>query len=292
MANANPKSFHGNLQWKFVATYYAIACGFSWMIWAPLVLGQQGLGWLAITIPPPLIICPGTLGPLLACYLTHRLQTGNWRAIRFFPRHRLRLLWLLLGPVLVLFCFFVVFPALLSKGTPNSWHWHPIVLAGILLPMFNYNLLGGPLFEEFGWRGYLQSRLQEAVSPWIASICVGVMWAAWHWPLFLVHGWSSSAPPVFLLILVGLSMVMALGFNASEESVVVAILMHSAFNASPRFVDGYLGNVATRQRPSPELLIATSFLLVGALLAAVTHGRLKSERMEEGNYGLKLPHSS
>jgi membrane protease YdiL (CAAX protease family) len=29
------------------------------------------------------------------------------------------------------------------------------------LPMFNYNLLGGPLFEEFGWRGFLQAHLQK-----------------------------------------------------------------------------------------------------------------------------------
>lgn len=92
---------------------------------------------------------------------------------------------------------------------------------------------------------------------------------------------------MFLLVLVGLSMVMALGFNASEESVVVAVLMHSAFNASPRFVDGYLHNVATRERPSPELLIATSFLIVGTLLAAVTHGRLRRERVDEGNYAME-----
>lgn len=150
MADSKPTSFRGNVQWKFLASYYGIACGFSWIVWAPLVLGQQGLGRLPIALPPPLIICPGTLGPLLACYFTHHLQTGNWRAVRFFPRHKLRLLWLLLGPMLVLFCFFVVFPALLSKGIPSSWHWHPIVLAGILLPMLNYNLLGGPLLYMDG----------------------------------------------------------------------------------------------------------------------------------------------
>jgi membrane protease YdiL (CAAX protease family) len=265
-----------SLQWKFIAVYYAIACGFSWVVWAPLVLGRQGLGWLPIAPPFPLIICAGTLGPLVACYLTHRLQTGNWRAIRFFPPRRLRLLWLILGPLLVLFCFFIVFPALLTKGGPRSWRWHPMVLVGIPVPMFNYNLFGGPLFEEFGWRGFLQPRLQTAIPPWISSICVGVMWATWHAPLFLVHGWSSSTPQAFLLIVVGLAMVMALGFNASGESVVVALLMHSAFNASPRFIEPYLGNVATRERPSPELLIAASFLLMGAVLAVLTRGRLSA----------------
>lgn len=32
--------------------------------------------------------------------------------------------------------------------------------------MFNYNLLGGPLFEEPGWRGFLQPRLEEIMHPW------------------------------------------------------------------------------------------------------------------------------
>lgn len=140
----------GSTQGKYIAIYYAIACGIAWILWAPLVLGQNGLRLLGISPPVPVMICLGTIGPLIACYLTHRLQTGNWRAVRFLPRDALRLLWLTIAPLLILFCFFVVFPALISKGGPQAWHWHPGVLSGIFVPMFNYNLLGGPLFEEFG----------------------------------------------------------------------------------------------------------------------------------------------
>src|ERR1039457_4214755 len=70
-------------KWRQIAIYYAIACGVSWTIWAPLVLGRDGLDLLHIAPPPPVIISTGTLGPLLACYLTHRLGTGNWRAVQF-----------------------------------------------------------------------------------------------------------------------------------------------------------------------------------------------------------------
>jgi hypothetical protein len=55
---------------------------------------------------------------------------------------------MLLGPLLVLLCTFVVFPAFISTGNPAQWRWHPSVLAGLWFPMFNYNLLGCPLFEN------------------------------------------------------------------------------------------------------------------------------------------------
>jgi len=265
-------------KWRQIAIYYGIACGVSWTIWAPLVLGRDGLDLLHIAPPPPVIISTGTLGPLLACYLTHRLGTGNWRAVQFLPRHRFRGLWLLLAPMLILLCFFVVFPALISKGPPSAWRWHLSVLGGILVPMFNYNLLGGPLFEEFGWRGFLQSRLQDVLPPWIAAICVGVMWAAWHLPLFLVQGWSSASPVAYPVILMGLSMVMAFGFNASEEAIGAAILMHSAFNSSPRFIGAYLYGGSMREHPTAVWLIAASFLLAGIMLVIITRGRLAASQ--------------
>jgi membrane protease YdiL (CAAX protease family) len=259
---------------RFIAFFYATACGVSWLVWLPLVLGRDGVRVLTITPSLPVSIGLGTLGPLLACYLTHRLQTGNWRAVLLLPAEKLRLAWLFLGPALVAFCWFVVFPCLASKGSPMSWRWHPGALSAVLGAMFGLNLLAGPLFEEFGWRGFLQSRLQELFAPWFAAVCVGLMWAAWHLPLFFVSGWTSASPLVFLLIMTGLSVVMALGFNASGRLVPVAILMHSAFNASPRALGDYLQGVALRDYPSGDWLIAASFLLSGAVAVLLTRGEL------------------
>lgn len=103
--------------------------------------------------------CIGTLGPLLGCFIAYRLQTGSWRAVRLWPRQKWRLVWLVGGPLLVWICFFGFFPAFVLSGDPHRWQVHIAALSGILIPMFNYNLFGGPLFEEFGWRGYLQTNL-------------------------------------------------------------------------------------------------------------------------------------
>ena len=180
---------------KAIALYYAIACGFAWFAWLPLVLGPDGLKLHTHPISLPISACIGTLGPFLGCYIAHRVQTGNWRAVRLLPPPGRKTLWLIAGPLLVLFVWFAVFPAIISKGSPESWHWHFAALAGLWPSMFDYNLLGGPLFEEFGWRGFLQPRLQQLLPPWAATIAVGILWAAWHLPLFLVP-WTSASPLV------------------------------------------------------------------------------------------------
>ena len=264
----------GRQLWKSVLLYYAIACGWAWLAWTPVVLGSNGMKLIHIRASLPVFTCIATLGPFLACFITHRFESGNWRAVRLWPRRPLQWLWLLIGPLLVFLSFFVIFPAFISKGSPAGWHWHPGVLTALWFPMFNYNLLGGPLFEEFGWRGFLQARLQQAMPPWIAAVCVGVMWAAWHAPLFLAT-WSSASPLIYMLIVVGLSTLIAYSFNASGCAVVVAILMHSAFNASSRFVGPFLGNTPTREHPSAELLIAFAFSTLAAAIVVLTRGRLR-----------------
>ena len=254
--------------WRLAFLYYAIACGWAWLAWSPVVLGSGGLKIVNISAPLPVFSSIATLGPFLGCFIAHRLETGNWRAVRLFPRSPLRWLWLVIGPLLVLVSFFLIFPAFISEGSPAQWHWHPAVLIGLWIPMFNYNLLGGPLFEEFGWRGFLQVHLQRSMPPWLAALCVGIMWALWHAPLFVAH-WSSASPVTYILIVVGLSVLMAFAFNASGGAVVVAILMHSAFNASSRFIPPFLDGTLTRERPSPEILIALSFWTL-ALLAVIS----------------------
>jgi hypothetical protein len=85
---------------------------------------------------------------------------------------------------------------------------------------------------------------------------------------------TSASIPDYFLDVIGLSLVMTFAFNASEQCVAVAIVVHSAFNASSRFIAGYLGNTPTREHPSPELLIAFAFLLVGFALVLITRGRM------------------
>lgn len=259
--------------WKVVTVFYGIACGISWMLWLPLVLGPQGLRVTSASLPFPVVVSAGTLGPLLACFIVHHRYFGNWRAVRLIPARLRDWIWLVLGPLLILFSRVFVFSALFTKGGPAAWQWHIDALAGIWVPILNYNLFGGPLFEEFGWRGFLQSYLQRSLPAWSAAVLTGILWACWHLPLIFV-GWSGVSFPVFLAIMVSVSLIIAFAFNGSKESIVVAILMHSTFNAANRFLPAFLGNVATREHPSEGVFLALSFFLVAFILAISTRGRM------------------
>jgi membrane protease YdiL (CAAX protease family) len=259
-----------------VCLYYAIAIGWSWLLWTPVVLGEDGLKLLRIHPSLPVFTCIATLGPTLGCLIVHRRETGNWRAVHLLPSAARRWLWILLGPLMILFCGFVLFPALISSGSPAQWRWQPSALLDFWFPMFNLNLFGGPLFEEPGWRGFLQPRLEQFVRPWVAALCVGVMWSVWHVPLFFV-GWTSASPLSFLLVETGLAVLIAFAFNASGKAVLVAILMHAAFNASSQFFGPYFGDTLTRSTPPPETFIAFAYLSAAAIVILSTKGRLQSK---------------
>jgi uncharacterized protein len=48
-------------------------------------------------------------------------------------------------------------------------------------------VLGGPLFEEPGWRGFALPRLQRLLhGPLVGGLILGSLWALWHLPGFLV----------------------------------------------------------------------------------------------------------
>jgi hypothetical protein len=79
-----------------------------------------------------------------------------------------------------------------------------------------------------------------------------------------------------VLIEVGLSILIAFAFKSSGNAVVVAILMHSAFNASSRFIGPFLGNTPTRSQLSAEMLLAFAYLTAAAVVVLFTRGRLRS----------------
>ena len=120
-------AFGANLQFgsdlkqlsRSVAIYYLIACGWAWLAWSPVVLGTDGLKLLPITASLPVFSCIATLGPFFGGFIAYRLEYGNWRAVRLLPASRLRSIWLLLGPMLILLAMFVLFPALISRGGPG-----------------------------------------------------------------------------------------------------------------------------------------------------------------------------
>ena len=103
-------------------------------------------------------------------------------------------------------------------------------------------IVTGATGEELGWRGFLQLRLQEALPPLPASLVVGVIWAFFHLPLWLVPGGPWAALPfwAFGLSCVSSSVVFAWLVNGSRGSMVIASIFHFLMNVSAGLV-GQIG---------------------------------------------------
>lgn len=88
------------------------------------------------------------------------------------------------------------------------------------------------LTEEIGWRGFALPQMQERSGPVIASLGVGVLWAAWHYPLIIVReGGVTLALLWFTIGVVGASFAYTWLHNATGGSVLLAIVLHAGENA-------------------------------------------------------------
>lgn len=112
-----------------------------------------------------------------------------------------------------------------------------------LVPRFVFIFLFIGLGEETGWRGFALPELQKCFSPFVASLVVGVFWAAWHIPLMGVE-FKADVVPAFLLSVMAGSVVMAWLFNRGNGGLLPLPLMHATVNTVgagylfPMFVGG------------------------------------------------------
>lgn len=86
--------------------------------------------------------------------------------------------------------------------------------------------------EEIGWRGYALPRLSRHVGLPVASLILGAVWGCWHLPFFFVSGTDKSGQsfPVYLLVVMALSVAMAWLYWRTNGSLLLTMLMHAAVN--------------------------------------------------------------
>lgn len=100
-----------------------------------------------------------------------------------------------------------------------------------LLPLLAFMLVLGPV-EELGWRGFALPILQRRLVPFWAGLVLGVVWALWHLPAFLLSGTPQSAWPFlpFFAGSVACSIILTACFNRARGSILLAVLFHFQMN--------------------------------------------------------------
>jgi uncharacterized protein len=205
--------------------FIALAFGISWAVWIPLA-------WSASESPVKDL---GSFGPALAA--TIMVMARPARRERWLLRlraWRVPFRWyalVLVGPVVV--CVAVIIAAQ-ALGISDLRFNDPTQLY-LVVPVFFFVLvLGGPLGEEPGWRGLLLPTLAERTTYPVAGLAVGVVWATWHLPLFLIPGTAQADLPVvaYLALTIALGVIYASLASRTRGSVPVAIVLHTASNTA------------------------------------------------------------
>jgi membrane protease YdiL (CAAX protease family) len=216
--------------------YLGLTFAWSWACWALSPDIRPQLPWLAT-----LLMFAGSFGPSLAA-IVMVASTRNVAGLRAWLGRCLqwRIGWgwwamALLLPLSVMSLaagMHIVLGGAIATA-PASGH---LLMTVVNLPLIL--LLGGPMGEEFGWRGYALPILQARLGWRGASLGLGLVWGVWHLPLFFIAGTAQAhVPPVlFLLSVVALSVVFAWLVNRTAGSVVAALLLHTAINFWPSIV--------------------------------------------------------
>jgi membrane protease YdiL (CAAX protease family) len=129
-------------------------------------------------------------------------------------------------------------------------------------------IIFGPLSEEFGWRGFLQKRINKEFSTITGSIIIGVTWSLWHLPLFYMIGTSQhdfNIPfIIFMISIISSSFVYTYLYIKTDGNLFSAILLHWLFTYILQVISTQISRTATYTLLEclPALIIGSVFLIL------------------------------
>ena len=254
-----------------LVAFFVLAYAFSWS--AELVL------FVLLGAPAAVVVPLITFGPTVAAVTVTAAVEGRPGLGRLAARMRLWRIdgrWYLVALVGIPLAYLAgafVMPGVIGSYTPVApagW----IIEYAIVLTLGG--VIGGPLGEEPGWRGFALPRLQAQLGPLGATFLLGVLWAGWHFPQFLMPEWadqnggvSISSVAVFVLTVMAICVLMTWIFNHSRASIFLAILAHSSVNTSQVMLNQLFPGAATSDVAG---LIGFGVLAIAVLV--VTRGHL------------------
>ena len=211
---------------KTLVPFLALTFGLTWGLAILLMLFTDQIIAIfgEISMSNPLFILavysPGIAGVLLVW--RHHGIRGLGSFFRRLTLWRMSAVWWLF---LILGIPAIVYAGAAVKGTiSDPFPFSPWYQA---LPALALALFLGPI-EEFGWRGLALPLLQRRFAPFWAGLILGVVWAVWHIPSFLMGGTPQSAWSFapYVAGIVAISVILTPMFNDARGSLMIAVLYH------------------------------------------------------------------
>lgn len=266
-----------------VLTFYTLTFAISW---GSLLLVVGPGAFVGIEpMPQSLFLLIAVLVPLAGPYLPGILLTGlvygraGLRDLRArLLRWRVGVRWyavaLLTAPLLTaatLLALSLISPAYLPAivTSPNK--------VGLLVAGIALGLVVG-FCEEIGWTGFATPELRKRHGILATGLIMGVLWGAWHFPLFAASAASSGAVPRALYVAVLLFSflppyrVLMVWVYDRTGSVLVAALMHAPLSANALILTPLA--LSGVRLVASDLLVAAALWVVVAAIVVANGGRL------------------
>lgn len=196
-------------------SFVVIAYGWTW-IFASLIDQSFLFPLLAL------------FGPTVAAIIVRIAMRQTSGPVELKKRFRLSpavLAWCILAVLLPFALLFLVWLLHNWWSGVIDFHLNQLSLLSILVAV----LIVG---EEVGWRGFLLPYLLQRYSPVTSSLIVGIIWAVWHLPNFLMPSYPHYGLPfsAFVLMTTAFSMLFTWFHIETDGSLVIAIIFHAALD--------------------------------------------------------------
>jgi membrane protease YdiL (CAAX protease family) len=263
------------------AAFVLLTFTLTWIPWGVVAVDLQS-GRSGFVTP---LLLLGGFGPFLAAVAVATLggDARSWLRSLVDVRAPGRI-WA--AAVLVPVVLYVGAIAVVAAGGAQIDRTGILPAAAIPAIVFATLIRGG--LEEPGWRGLALPVLQRRLGAFWASITIGVLWAVWHVPLFLMPGSSQVGTPfaLYATAVVGISVITTWLYNASGGRVLVAVVFHTLSNTvSVTTAGGVIGGEVASQLA----LLAVVWTGVALLVWRYGTERLSTNPLPDGGLDLSPP---
>ena len=246
-----------------LATFLAVSFAVTWSAWGILVPLARARTLVYGQWPFMVLYMLGGLGPTIGAYAA---VVGTSAQAPLSEFHRRLLRWRVAGWWYLIAAGLPIALAVASRAvtallTPDMSGALSVRPWYMFLPLFVVMIAGGGL-EELGWRGVAQPEMERTTGRAAAGLLVGLVWAVWHGPLFLLPGVSQyeASFPVFAAGVIGTALILAWLYGRTG-SILLCVVFHAAVNAIAA-----LGFAIPRHCGWPALLGPGLNVLTGSIL--------------------------
>lgn len=249
-----------------VTSFFFLAFFISWGLWSPFYFNKDIPEYWAL---------PGAWGPTLSALLVTAFTEGRKGVKKLLGR---LLIWRTPWYYYLFAILFCTALIILSMGINSFFFGGALDFSSVtkgmglekeemgrallFLPLFYLinTVVGGPIAEELGWRGFAQEKLKERMGFLSAGLLIGFVWFLWHLPLILFLPKATGDLPIWTYgsIMTLMGGLFGWLYYKSKGSVLLVILFHGGMN----FENGILGPVLKNEPTVQAIYIGLLLFII------------------------------